>query len=84
MTEEEKRFFQETLAGVLAEHLRSIAPDPDRHNKEHDFIGALMEREARRAAVQQAIIEKSLAGLVWSAMVGLGLAVWQYLNDHIR
>ena len=48
MTEEEKGFFQETLTGVMAEHLRSIAPDPDRHNKEHDFIGVLMEREARR------------------------------------
>ena len=29
-------------------------------------------------------IEKSLAGLAWSAIVGIGLAVCQYLKDHIR
>lgn len=80
MTDEDRQFFQTTISGVMTEHLGDV----DKHRRQHEFLDALMEREARRAAVQQAIIEKSLAGLVWSAMVGIGLAVWQYLRDHIR
>lgn len=81
-TEEEKQFFRETIAGVMADHLAAL--DPADHRRQHDFLAVLMERESRRAARDQAIIEKTLAGLVWAAVVGLGLAIWEYLRNHLR
>lgn len=55
--------------------------DPDGHRKYHE---AVIAREERRAKVQQAIIEKSLAGLIWSALSAIGLAVWHYATTHFK
>lgn len=55
-----------------------------KHDKHHDYIDVVMAREAERTAVRRAVIEKSLAGLVWSGMVALGAAVWAYIKDHLK
>jgi hypothetical protein len=34
--------------------------------------------------LREAIIQKTIAGLVWGAMIGLGLAVWQYLKSLLK
>lgn len=34
--------------------------------------------------LRQAVMEKSVAGLVWAGIVGLSLAVWQYIKESIR
>ena len=34
--------------------------------------------------LREAIMQKTIAGLVWGAMIGLGLAVWQYLKSLLK
>jgi hypothetical protein len=34
--------------------------------------------------LREAIIQKTIAGLVWGAMIGLGLAVWQYVKALLK
>lgn len=61
--------------------------DPEerrKHERHHDYIDLAMQRESQRIQTQRSIIEKSLAGLVWSAIVGFGAAVWAYLKDHLK
>lgn len=41
-----------------------------------------IQREAQSIELRRAIIEKSLGSLVWSAIVGLGLLVLDYLKTH--
>jgi hypothetical protein len=31
--------------------------------------------------LREAIVQKTIAGLVWGAMIGLGIAVWQYIKS---
>ncbi len=57
------------------------ASDTRGHRDAHE---AWIEREKKRAALRDAIIEKSLASLVWMGLVALGIAVWHYLGDHLR
>lgn len=37
-----------------------------------------------RKRLRQAVIEKSIAGLVWGGLVFLGLAAWTYIKSQIK
>lgn len=50
--------------------------------EEQAWVRLALAREARRETLQRAIIEKSLAGLVWAALVGFGFLVLDFLRNH--
>jgi hypothetical protein len=55
--------------------------DPESHRRYHE----MMIEEARdRKALTKAIKEKTIAGLVWSGLFVLGIAIWQYLVAQVR
>lgn len=67
---------QQTVRSTVAElHQACLTPD------EQQFVRMAIAREARRAKLHQAIIEKSLAGLVWSALAGVGYLVVEWLKN---
>ena len=49
---------------------------------EQHWVRMAIKDQANRAALRKAVIEKSLAGLVWSAIVGLGYLFLDYLRAH--
>lgn len=51
------------------------------HCRYHELM---IEDIAARKRLRQAVMEKTIAGLVWGALVGLGIAAWQYLKTMIR
>lgn len=48
----------------------------------HQYIDALMAREAKRQKLWDAIIEKTLAGLVYSMLIVVLSNMWIYIRDH--
>lgn len=54
--------------------------DPEGHRRYHELV---IQREEDRAAIRKAVIEKSLAALVWSALVALGSSIWLYIQHHL-
>jgi hypothetical protein len=68
-----ERAIRETLADV-----RLV--DGATHQRHHDYIEAVLAREADRAALRKAVIEKTLAGLVWMAIAGS----ITYIANHWR
>lgn len=46
------------------------------------FIKMLTERESYRSALRKAVIEKTLAGLVWAAIVGMVSLLWTGLKSE--
>lgn len=55
---------------------------PQLSEEEHLWVRMAIKKEAQSIALRQAIIEKSLSGLVWSAIVGVGLVFLEYLRNH--
>lgn len=47
------------------------------------LLTMLAEREVDRRALRKAVIEKSLAGLVWAAIVGLATLAYAGLKSEI-
>ena len=48
-----------------------------------EFLDMLIEREKARARIRQAVIEKSLAGLIWAVIAFVGTAAWQWVQARI-
>jgi hypothetical protein len=51
---------------------------------ERMWVKLTIKREGQRIEVRQAVIEKTLSGLVWLAIIGIGIAVLDYVKDHMR
>ena len=50
--------------------------DFEGHRRYHE---TMIEMLAERRRLRQAIQEKTISGLIWAALVGLGIAVWHEL-----
>lgn len=51
------------------------------HAAYHDLM---IEQIRDRKRLIAAVREKTLTALVWSGMIGFGLAVWHYVVDSVR
>lgn len=49
---------------------------------EQRWVRMAIEREAQSIALRKAIIEKTLTGLVWMIVVGIGYVFLEFLKDH--
>lgn len=48
--------------------------------EEAQWVRLAIKAEAERAALRKAIIEKTLTGLVWSAICVIGVYVWDHMT----
>ena len=74
MTPEERK----ELMLEIAEVVRSASPHLS--EEEQHWVRMAIRREAQSVELRQAIIEKTLSSLLWSALVGLGYLVVNYLT----
>lgn len=49
---------------------------------ERQWVRLAIEAEARKIRFRDAVIEKSLAGLVWSGIVGCGYILLDFMKNH--
>lgn len=48
--------------------------------EQRQWVELAIQREAQSIRLRQAVIEKTLAGVVWMAVVGIGFALWEYVK----
>lgn len=49
---------------------------------ERQWVRLAIQKEAQSIKLRQAIIEKTLSGLVWAAIAGLAILVGDYFKNH--
>lgn len=76
MTPEERQQFIHDLKTALTQ------PTPTLTDEERQWVKMAIQKEAQSIALRQAVIEKSLGGLVWSAIVGCGYILLEYVRNH--
>lgn len=52
-------------------------------NKYEALLDMLIEREQARKKIRRAVIEKTLSGLIWFAIVGLFTLAWNGLHEQL-
>ncbi len=77
MTPEERAQFAAELIAALKE-----GDDSCLNTDEQQWVRLAIAKQEQSIRLRQAIIEKSLAGLVWSAIVGAGLVLMDFLKGH--
>lgn len=76
MTPEERS----QLLADLAEMLRPVTTQLS--EDEHTWVKLAIQKEAQAIELRKAVIEKTLAGLVWSAIVGFGYLLIDFAKNH--
>lgn len=77
MTPEERSALISDIVVALAK-----APKPELTEEELQWVRLAIEAESRKIKFRDAVIEKSLSGLVWSAIVGFGYILLDFLKNH--
>ena len=72
----------EHLVNSIITALKVHYQPPCLTEEEQQWVRLAIEDQKDRAKMRKAIIEKSLAGLVWSALVGFGYMFIDYLKAH--
>lgn len=50
--------------------------------EEHEWVKLAIQKEAQSIKLRQAIIEKTLSGLVWAVIVGAGYLILDFFKNH--
>lgn len=61
------------IVTVAASKEHTLTPE------EAEWVRLAIKAEAERAALRKAIIEKTLTGLVWSAICVIGVYIWDHM-----
>lgn len=77
MTPEERVQLAAEIAKILQD-----APKPQLTDEEMQWVRLAIEAESRKIKFRDAVIEKSLSGLVWSGIVGFGYILLDFLKNH--
>lgn len=78
MTPEERTQFIADVAAAI----KATEPAPVLTEEEQQWVRLAIQKEAQSIKLRQAVIEKTLAGLVWSGLVGLGYVIVDFLKNH--
>lgn len=78
MTPEERAEFVADVAAAI----KASEPVPVLTEEEQQWVRLAIQKEAQSIKLRQAVIEKTLAGLVWSAIVGAGVVFLDFLKNH--
>ena len=62
--------------------VRDAMPTALLSEDEHRWVQMAIKAEAQRADFRRAVIEKSLLGLIWAAIIGIGVIVREYAVAH--
>lgn len=82
---------REAIIGVLKDELllavREIVKEAAAHEhalspEEAHWVRLAIQAEAERATLRKAIIEKTLTGLLWSAICVVGVFLWDHITAY--
>jgi len=74
----------EERAQLIADITAAIhsVPKKELTEEEMQWVRLAIAAEARKIKFRDAVIEKSLAGLVWACVVGLGYVLLDFLHNR--
>lgn len=67
---------------MIQSAVRQAMPSSLMSEDEHAWVKLAIKREAQMISFRQAVIEKTLIGLVWAGIVALGLVIREYAIAH--
>lgn len=73
--------FQEIIQAAILEASKQNIYSAQLSEDEHRWVKLAIQAEADKIRFRKAVIEKTLAGLIWLAIIGVGSALWQLVYE---
>jgi hypothetical protein len=73
---------KDELLDLVKEAIREAVAANPLSEEEVKWVRLAIESEANRAEFRKAIIEKTLGGLAWSALCGVGYLILDFVKTH--
>jgi hypothetical protein len=73
---------QAERAELVADIAAAIKASAVLSEEEARWVRLAIERQEQSIKLRQAIIEKTLSGLVWAALIGLGYLLFDFAKNH--
>lgn len=77
-----KELDPEDVRALIRNAVQESMPRTTLSDDEHAWVKLAIQREAQMIAFRRAVIEKTLAGLLWAGIVALGLILREYAIAH--
>ena len=77
MSDDDKRVFAHELAAIINDSNNARLTDDER-----TWVRLAIKKEAQSIKLREAIIEKTLAGLAWALILGIGVVGMEFLRNH--
>jgi 20S proteasome alpha/beta subunit len=75
---------KEELIALLKDAIKQASEEHPLSDEEVKWVRLAIENEAKKSEFRKAIIEKSLGGLAWAALCGIGYLMLEFLKTHWR
>jgi len=72
----------EAVRTVVAEAVADALPKNVLTEEERQWVRLAIQREAQSIKLRQAVIEKTLTGLIWAALAGAGVMFADWVRMH--
>lgn len=76
MTPEERSQFVHDVAAAIKLNEPCLTDD------EQQWVRLAIQKQEQSIKLRQAVIEKSLAGLIWAGFVGIGYLIVDFAKNH--
>jgi 20S proteasome alpha/beta subunit len=73
---------KEELIALLKDAIKQASEENPLSDEEIKWVRLAIENEARKSEFRKAIIEKSLGGLAWAALCGIGYLMLEFFRTH--
>ncbi len=72
------------MRDIIRDSVQAALPHTMPTPQQLQWLDMLIAREAKRAAFQSAVIEKTTTALVWAVIVGFGAAFWAVVSEYAQ
>jgi len=73
---------KEELVALLKDAIKQASEENPLSDEEIKWVRLAIENEAKKSEFRKAIIEKSLGGLAWAALCGIGYLILEFVKTH--
>ena len=73
---------KDELIALLKDAIKQASEENPLSDEEVKWVRLAIENEAKKFQFRKAIIEKSLGGLAWAALCGIGYLILEFVKTH--
>ena len=73
---------ERTLPAIVQQAVRDAMPKALLSDDQHEWVELAIAKQKQQIAFRQAVIEKTLLGVIWAILAGGATIIWMVLKEY--